>query len=174
MNSEARHPDMETVSEAQAENETMALPSDFLAMRSIHIEGAPDRPLKALAPNAVAVNYTGTTGTPVAYVQRGRGSIQLVPPPAKAITLRLHYYAHVPSMESDTASNWLLLKYPNLYLYGALSVAAAYLGDEALLNRYGSLFEVEIARLIEVGKRDRYGSGPLAPSTITQVRGARC
>lgn len=174
VNADCRVPDMETVAEAQAEAETISLPSDFLAMRSIHLEGTPDRPLKALSPNAVPVNYTGTSGTPVAYVQRGKAAIQLVPPPSASTNIRMHYYASVPSMESDTASNWLLLKWPNLYLYGACAAAAAYLDDRAKTDLWGGLFENELARLIEMGKRDRYGSGPLAPSTVTQVWSARC
>lgn len=174
INRDLRLPEMEHETDLSAKGETVALPDDFLAMRTLYIEGSPDRPLRAMAPNAVAANYNGAAGTPTAYVQNARKSLQLVPPPTGDLLLRMRYYKRLEPLSDSNPRNWLLMYHPGVYLYGGLAYATAFLQDKEAVALWASAYEEEIAGIESAAKRDRYGSGPLSPSTVSQVRGAKC
>ena len=173
VNADYRMPDMETLVDLDFVGETANLPTDFLAMRSIHIEGE-DRPLVGMAPNAAPMSFDGSTGTPVAYVLRGRSVIQLVPPPADETLCRIHYYKPVTPLTSIVPNNWLLEKYPATYLFGCLYYASLFLADKDAENKYRELYQFNLNQMEDHSIRDRWGGGPLSAQRVTQVGRARC
>lgn len=173
VNTDFRLPDMETLVDLAFEGETAGLPTDFLAMRSIHIEGE-DKPLSAMSPAAVAFHYDGSPGTPVAYVQRGRSVIQLVPPPSDTLTCRINYYQPVPPLTDVVPNNWLLEKFPGVYLFGCLTYATMFLADKEGEDRFRPLYQYNLDQLQDNSIRDRFGGGPLNANTVRQTGRGRC
>lgn len=172
-NRELRTSQMEKTSIGQATNEDTPLPSDYLAMRAIYEEGSPDRPLKAISPTAIRQNYDGSVGTPVAYALVSNG-VRLVPPPSTEIILSMDYWARIPSLTVFAPTNWLLEQNPDAYLYGTLFHAECYLDNAVRAQEWGALLANIIQRINRSATNDRYGAGPLVPSTTVQVRGSRC
>lgn len=172
-NRELRTPDMETSALLTTTTESTSLPTDYLAMRSIYVEGSPDRPLRGMAPTAQRQEFNGDTGTPVAYTLVD-GGLTLIPPPADSTTLHLDYFARIEPLSDASQSNWLLEKHPDAYLYGALFNAEAYLDNSVRAAQWKSLLDQSISRINRSARADRYGAGPLVPNTVLQVRGARC
>lgn len=168
-----RTPEMETFAALSATSEATSLPLDFLAMRSIAIEGVPDRPLSAFAPNAVPRAYSGATGIPVGYYISNR-TLYLVPPPADTTSLSMFYFAKLTALTDSAASNWLLDNHPDIYLYGTLLEASAFIDDPARVQQWKAAYDEAIGELIGAGVKARYGSGPLVPTAIRQVRGVSC
>lgn len=175
VNADYRMPDMEALVDLDFEGETANLPTDFLAMRSIHVEGT-DSPLRGMAPGAVPINYNGNSAaTPDAYVLRGRSVIQLVPPPSDELVCRIHYYKPVTPLTDLVKNNWLLEKYPAVYLFGALYYASMFLADSEAENRFRPLYQFNLDQMEMHSVRDRWGGGPLsANSTVRQVTRGRC
>lgn len=168
-----RTPEMETFALLTASSEATSLPLDFLAMRSLSIEGVPDRPLSAFAPNAVPRAYSGQTGIPVGYYISNR-TIYLAPPPASETTLDMFYFAKLTALTDAMPSNWLLASHPDIYLYGALVEASAFIDDPARVQQWKAAYDESIGELMSAGTKARYGSGPLVPTAVRQVSGARC
>lgn len=168
-----RTPDMETTTAIVASSEDNALPLDFLAMRSIYIEGSPDRPLNEYSPNAIASAYNGSTGIPTGFTVFS-GILRLVPPPASATTLQMVYFAKITALTDGSPSNWVLDSHADIYLYGALLEASAFIDDAARVQQWKAAYDEAIGELISAGAKARYGSGPLSPTTVRQVRGATC
>lgn len=168
-----RTPDMETSALLSATTEATILPLDFLAMRSLAIEGSPDRPLKGFAPNAVPQSYNGSAGIPVGYYVSNR-TLYLVPPPADTTTLSMLYFAKLPALTESAVTNWLLVDHPDIYLYGTLVEASAFIDDPARVQQWKAAYDEAIGELISAGTKARYGSGPLVPTTVRQVRGVSC
>jgi len=52
----------------------------------------------------------------------------------------LNYYARLPALSNAEPTNWLLEKFPEVYLYGALIEGAVYLRDQPLLAHFADLF----------------------------------
>ena len=172
-NRELRTPEMERTTLIQATDEDTNLPDDYLAMRAIYEEGSPDRPLKAVSPTAIRQNYNGATGTPVAYALVS-GGIRLVPPPASSTLLAMDYFARIEALSVYAPSNWLLAQHPDAYLYGTLFYAEAFLDNATRAAQWKGLLDEVVGRISRTARNDRYGAGPLVPSTVNQVRGVRC
>ena len=172
-NRELRTPDMEASAILTATGETTALPSDYLAMRAIYVEGSPDRPLRGLAPTAIRQEYDGSAGQPVAYTLVD-GGLVLVPPPADSTALHLDYFGRIEGLTDASTSNWLLDKHPDAYLYATLFYAEAYLDNPTRAGQWKALLDQALAAINKAARSDRFGAGPIVPNTVVQVPGARC
>lgn len=152
--------------------ESYVLPSDFRKMRKIHIEGMPDRPLDEISPVAAPRRFNGETGTPRAYWTEGR-IMMLAPPPAAETTFRVVYFTRVAPLTADVPLNWVLEEHPDIYLWGALREAAAYIRDPDALAFSDGRFNDAVEQLRLSTANDRWGGGPLVPTSVGQVRGGR-
>jgi hypothetical protein len=170
---ELRAPLMERTATFSATDEDTGLPEDYIAMRAVYQEGSPDRPLKGIAPTAIREGYDGSTGTPVAYCLVS-GGIRLIPPPSAPILLTMDYFARIDHLTVSTPTNWLLDQHPDAYLYGTLFNAEIYLDNAPRAAQWKGLLDQVVDRINRTSRNDRYGAGPLVPSTVRQVGSARC
>ncbi|MFD1104582.1 phage adaptor protein [Sphingobium olei] len=150
-------------------DEAYSLPSDFRKLRKIHIEGNPDRPLAEMSPTAVPNLYSGEAGIPQGYWLEGR-VLSLAPPPNEATTFRVTYFQRIPPLTLSEPYNWVIREQPDLYVWGALREAAAYIRDPDGLNYASGRFESAVEQTNLESRRDRWGGGPLVPSALKQVR----
>ena len=74
----------------------------------------------------------GMAGETFGYTVVGN-AIELVPAPGADMELRMVYYARIPHLGPTQPSNWLLAKYPDVYLYSVLVQSMPYLKDDARL-----------------------------------------
>jgi hypothetical protein len=172
-NRELRTPDMEKEVTFSTTTEITSLPADYLAMRSIYIEGSPDRPLRGMAPTAVRQEFDGSTGIPVAYCLVS-GGLTLIPPPSSSTTLTMDYFAQIEGLSDATPYNWLLTKHPDAYLYAILFNAEVFLDNAARAAQWKGQLDELIAKINKEARNDRFGAGPLVPNVVVQVPGARC
>lgn len=69
----------------------------------------------------------------------------------------LQYYAQIPTItDSMTDTNWLLAKYPGLYLYGVAYEAAKYIRDVELVQVTKALFDAEMIEARTDDQRSRF------------------
>ncbi|MEK1931543.1 MAG: hypothetical protein AAAC47_17540, partial [Pararhizobium sp.] len=72
----------------------------------------------------------------------------------------IEYYAALPTISSSaTGSNWLLQKYPNVYLYAVGLEAAKFLRDPELTQATASLLQGAMNDLKIDDERARWGNG---------------
>jgi hypothetical protein len=172
-NRELRCPEMEKTVTFSAVDEDTPLPGDYLAMRAIYEEGSPDRPLRAISPTAIRLEFDGTPGSPSAYTLVS-GAIRLIPPPSSEVLLTMDYWGQLDPLSVYAPSNWLLEKHPDAYLYSTLFYAEAYLDNAVRASQWNGLSTAILERVNRTSRNDRYGAGPLVPNTTRQVRGSRC
>ena len=169
-NRELRTPEMETQAGLNITTELTTMPDDFLSMRSLYEAATPSFPLKAMSPAGLIYTYGQQIGTPLAYALEGR---QLRVAPVGTAQLNMDYYARIPILTPDTPQNWLLFRHPDLYLWGTLWYCYQ---RDASAGQAAAAFQ-NVSGLIEsiaaAGQRNRWGSGPLNPRGIVQVRSAR-
>lgn len=153
--------------------ETYSLPDDFRKLRSIWIDGSPDRPLFGMSPGSVPRNFTGTAGTTQAYYIEGR-TISFAPPPADSTTFRANYWTRIPPLTSASPQNWLLTEHPDVYLWGTILGAAEYIRDQEAIDYSSAKLDTFIAEIQRESRNDQWASGNLAPCGPKQVRGGKC
>lgn len=172
-NRDLRCPDMEKSVTGAVTSEDTPLPIDYIAMRSIYVEGSPDRPLSGIAPSALRQEYDGTSGVPIAYALVS-GGLRLVPPPSDGVLLTMDYWARLDGLSTTNPSNWLLEKHPDAYVTAALFHYYRWSKDREAAIDANSLCDDIVASINKAAGADRYGAGPLIPNTVRQVRGTRC
>jgi hypothetical protein len=153
-------PEREATVTSTVSSETLALPSDFWQLRSIHLTTDPRQPLTQVSPMVLRSEYADqTTGEPRVFAIEN-GAFIFGPAPDASYTLNITYIKTIPPLNASTASNWLLEKHPDIYLYGSLLAAEAYLWNDARLPVWKDALDEAIAELADAGNRYRM-SGPM-------------
>lgn len=151
--------EMETTASATLVDGTVDLPLDFIEARRIISSGtgAYNTPLELVTPGyageryassaaGVPTHYTVTGNTLTTYPNGGTGDVTMI------------YYAKPQALDAGNASNWLLAKSPQTYLYGALCESAPFLQDDARLQTWNALFQNSIDDLHKADERKRYAT----------------
>lgn len=141
-NRELRTRDMMTRAEATSANEFVELPTDWLEHYSLVLANSqsnfPLRYISEKESNEYKAVAGGASGDVAGYTIIGN-AIELVPAPGADVDLKMVYYARIPSLSATIASNWLLAKSPDFYLYSTLLQAAPYLKDDQRLPTWAQL-----------------------------------
>ena len=145
-------PDMEVVTTLAGDG--VALPEDFGSIVSIGTaDGNPLRPM----PNAEYASIRPVGGVPRYYTIQD-GALHYVPGGAN---VTLVYRRSIPALTEAAPSNWLLSRAPDLYLYGVLLQASAFLVEDGRIGLWKSAFDEAIGELQMDGVRRKWGPGPV-------------
>jgi hypothetical protein len=167
-----KHPSAITTATITADTEYENLPADFLAVQQIVntdetkalIYITPDQSITVQSQGwnpdytiqPIIPPYYSPTGTITYYTIIGN-QLRFVPAPdaSAPYSLKLWYFAMLPALTTTSTTNWVLTRYPDLYLYGALTHTAPYLKNDerialwdGLYNRILGDIEVEADRAV--------------------------
>ena len=159
LNRALRTRQMEQRSTADAA-EYMALPTGFLELRNIQVNGTPNYTLEQRAPWEMDALDDGVAGRPSRYCLLAN-QIQLAPVPDATYTLEIDYYEVIPPLASNS-SNWLLAAAPDIYLYGALLEAAVFMLDDPRVPLWRDAYSTVISQLQSADRHARWSGSPLA------------
>lgn len=155
-----RHHKMEKRATANttAGTRTLSLPSDFLEMRSVKRNSTYWVPLESLPPQVLNA-YAGVQGVPKYFALVG-DELHLDPIPDSVYEIEMWYFAFAVLSDSNT-SNWLLETYPDMYIYGTLLEAEAYLMNDPRLPIWKQAFDEAMKQLNREARITRWGGAPL-------------
>lgn len=143
---------------------TLGLPTDFLAMRDIHLNTTPVSTLRYKAPNSFYETARVTdSGKPVDYTILG-AEMQLAPVPDTAYTAQMLYYAKPPLLSDTNASNTFLAYCPDALLYAALGEAEPYLMNDARLQTWAALYSRAVDGISTSDQASEYSGQPMSMS----------
>lgn len=130
INRKLRTVDQYSVATLSASTEYTALPTDWAESVNLVLVASPEYLLEYVSPQQMAEEkqFRSTSGKPVYHSIIGR-SIQLVPAPDTAYTIRLSYYKLIPALSASATTNWLLTLHPDIYMAATLVAACKYLRD---------------------------------------------
>ena len=146
------------------------LPSRYVRMRRIYIDGDPKRTLEYLSPFHFYSTYAGSeTSKPKTYTIEGE-FIVFGGASDSAYSGQMFYYRRLAAFSSDDDDNNVLLNATGLYLYGSLMEAANFIKDNTAVLRYTALWEEQRDRLSISNKHDRHSGSPLVMrSNVTKA-----
>lgn len=160
-----RSPEMEVRSQLVADAEFSGLPSDYLGMREIHMETAPDKPLKYFSPQELTIrDFENHTGTPYGYSIVDQ-QLKLYPSPDATNTaaVEMIYISKIAALSDSNTTNWLLTAHPDIYLYGSMMQAEGFLYNDKRMPIWERNRDLAINRVNQLGIRSNVGAGPLQP-----------
>ncbi|MDE2428183.1 MAG: hypothetical protein KGM99_05610 [Burkholderiales bacterium] len=138
-----------------AVSSTVALPTDYKKVRSIHLDDY--GPLRQLSPDDFQTKYADDSAAqPVDYAIFS-GVIHFGPTPDAAYTVTMTYLRTLTGLSSTNTTNWILEKHPDLYLYGSLIHAEFRGWNDARLPTINSAVEQIIAEINMADAESRRG-----------------
>lgn len=137
-----RHRDMlrERTVTIPAGDTAFTLPDDFLELRALTLDGVLIRPvgLQQLRRRNASIGYA---------VSGGKLSLSAAQPVSAKVCYT--YYAQLPALTEAAPSNWLLSKFPAVYLWASLAHAHAWdrdvEGENAARSRLGDALAIVAA-----------------------------
>lgn len=159
--------EMETAADITFSGESAPLPTGYLAFRSLYFDGSPRRPLQYLTPANFYNCESGIQGSQDFYTIVGE-NILIRGVPANGSVAKSVYYKTIPALSDSNATNWLLLKHPDAYLYGCLSVAEPFLKNDDRIAIWKTFFAEVMQSIKMANDDDRFNAGPLVmqPDTV--------
>ena len=160
-----RTTEMETRSQATADNEYLGLPSDYLELRAIRYIGNVNLVLRYYPPAELTALKTSTqTGAPFAYTIED-GQIKLYPAPDATNTydVEIDYLARIPELTVSNTTNWLLDEHPDIYLFGSLVNAESFLYNDKRVPMWQARLDQALQELTVSAGKARLGASPLSP-----------
>jgi hypothetical protein len=139
----------------------VALPTDFLEIRDLFVQGNPRMPVTYLSPSAFTRDARADeSGLPVFYTVLA-SEFQFAPIPDTVYTLEILYYARPTVLSGSNPSNVFLANYPDALLYGALIEAEPYLINDARSNTWATLYDRAIKNISDADQGGEYSGIPL-------------
>lgn len=115
---EIRMREMETTSDLSVSSGVATLPTDFMAMQSVQTRASNPTRLEYKPVAWLNEAYPdGDSGTPAYYTIKN-GNLEMYP--LTSSDIRIEYWAYPAALSDSNTSNWLLLKYPDIYLHAGL------------------------------------------------------
>ena len=138
-----------------------ALPTDFLEIRDLFVQGTPRRPLTYMSPSAFSRQARADViGLPVFYTILA-SEFKYAPIPDAIYTLEILYYAKPTFLSSANASNVFLANYPDALLYASLIEAEPYLINDARSQLWATLYDRAIKNISDADQGGEYSGIPL-------------
>jgi hypothetical protein len=137
------------------------LPTDYIEARRVAANTDPVSILSPISLDAARENFN-FSGYPTRYTISGN---YLTAYPSTDTTIDLTYYAKIPALSNTLASNWLLERAPEIYLYGALLESAPFMEDDARLATWISLYKAAVDELLQADTRGLWSRA------VSRIRG---
>lgn len=139
----------------------IALPTDFLEVRDLYIQGNPRVPVSYLSPSAFTRDARADeSGKPVYYTVLA-SEFLFAPVADGNYTLEILYYAKPPVLSDSTSSNVFLANYFDALLYGSLAEAEPYLINDARVQMWISMYDRAVNNINESDEGSEYSGVPI-------------
>jgi hypothetical protein len=126
----------------------VTLPSDFLEVENISLEGDFERPLTYETPEQLDARFPlgSQYDRPAAYTIIG-SRIVFGPAPDAAYSIKFTYYARFDALSADADTNWILTNHPSVYLFAALAEAAPFILDDERATLWEAKYQADMKSL---------------------------
>lgn len=136
------------------------VPSDFLEAKRLNLD-TNNRlwKIEFVDMESLIGNYIPTAGKPEFFTTIG-SEFEFNRTPDDTYTATLVYYARPTDISSTNSSNVVFAAYPNLYLYGALVQAEPFLGNDARMGTWKTMYQTFLNKAQAASdKAEHSGSG---------------
>lgn len=141
---------------------TVGLPSDFLEMRDLFVDGNPRIAVSYVTPSNFTRDTRATeSGKPVFYTMRGQ-EFEFAPVPDTNYTLQMLYYAKPTALSDSNTSNVFLANCPDALLYASLLEAEPYLMNDARTEVWTNLYRAATNNLNNSDEQAEYAGVPIS------------
>lgn len=158
INAALRVSEMESSTSVAVTTSALALPDGFLEMREINVSGSPNTTLEYLTPHQLNAQKGNESGRPRYYTIKG-DAIELYP--AGSYTIDMVYYKSITPLDNTNTTNFVLTRFPEIYLHGTLQWAYTFAQDDQRMQMHSAAFNAAIANTNKMSNRRKFSGAPL-------------
>jgi hypothetical protein len=148
---------METALSSTIASGVIALPADYLELKSAYVDGSPARLLQRTSATSIYEQYPLRSSTSKPHLIAREGSNFIFGPyPDSTYTIKGIYYAQPTSIA--TSANTLFTNNPDLYLFASLLEAEPYIKNDVRVPLWLAKYE-QIKKQINDYEKKEAGSG---------------
>jgi hypothetical protein len=147
---------------------TVGLPSDFIGIRDVFIQGSPRTVVSYQTPSTFSTNSRADEqGLPVFYTLRSN-EFEFAPKPDSAYVVQMLYYFKPTVLSDANTSNEFMANYPDALLYASLLEAEPYLMNDARTQTWSSLYNQAVSRINITDEESEFAGVPLVMNVSTR------
>jgi hypothetical protein len=139
---------------------SLALPADFAEMDALSLTTDPETPLVFVSPEQVRNFRRPGTGKPNYFSISDVIEFDVTPDSAYAYALS--YWPSIAALSNSNATNWLLTKYPDVYLSASMMWANRYLMEDEQSSMWAGQYKEAAAMASQTYFRSRQSQGPIS------------
>lgn len=139
---------------------SLTLPADFAELDSFSLTSDPVTVLRFVSPEQVRQYRRAATGKPT-YFSIG-STIEFDVTPDSDYAYQITYWPSIPALSNTNTTNWLLTKYPDVYLAASMMWANRYLMESEEFSAWASQYKEAAAMASQEYFRSRQSQGPLS------------
>jgi hypothetical protein len=140
-----------------------ALPTDFGEVRTISFITDGDinskNPLEMINPDQMA--WAKLNSSSNYYYSINTGKLEVYPSLSSNQSILLKYLQNVPKLSSTNITNWLSIKYPDVYIVGLLIEINTFAKDWDAVANFNSRFDMIVNDTILKDKRAKHSGNPM-------------
>lgn len=167
MNRDLRVNRMLTRATATISDGFSAVPTDFLAPRSMR--DSDNKLLAFVTPEQMATIKEANTSGALTYYALVGTEFEYAPVPTDGEVVSLTYYAKIPALTDANTSNWVLASHADAYLRGALLEAALYLRNSVEAAEQKGLFDEALESIRRADRHSSFAANITPAPGITTV-----
>jgi hypothetical protein len=157
--SRARHPSAISTTTLTANSIMTNLPADFVSVYQLMLTNA-GKQFHYVSPEDVKFLFEekATSDATDKYYTIIGNKLRILPAPSasETVSLDLYYYARLAALNTTNTTNWVLTRYPDLYLYGALSHSAPYLKNDERIALWDGIYSRILSEIeVEADRANR-------------------
>lgn len=138
---ELRVRQMETALSATISAGVIAVPSGYVEMKHMRLDGSPSRPLERVTLENLYAQYPTRSADSEPFVYaRNAGNFEFGPYPDSGYSVLGTYYAKLAALSASNTTNWLITDASDLILYAALCSAEPFLKNDARLATWEGMY----------------------------------
>lgn len=141
-------------------SQNVSLPAGWLEFKTVRFNG---EPLEFVTPDDLRRNRNLRVGELTEYSIEG-GNLIVSGTQDAVQTLDVSYYKKIDAL-SVTATNFLLTKYPQIYLYGALAQAALFMIDDPRAATWKGIYDSAVSNANASSDKALISGSPLRMRT---------
>lgn len=155
---EVRSIEMETALSSTIASGVIAVPSDYIELKSAYINTTPTSKLIGSSVSQIYEKYPlRSSESKPKYIAREGSNFIFGPYPDSTYEVKGIYYAKLTSI--DTSANALFVAHPDLYLMAALCESAPYLKDDNRITTWEAKYSSIVADINRINRDDSISAG---------------
>jgi len=153
---------METALSSTISSGVVALPSDYVELKSAYVDGSPTQVLQRKIVGFIYEKYPArSSGGKPKFIAREGSSFIFGPYPDSAYTIKGIYYARLTALSDSNTTNWFTTNAPDLLLFASLCEAEVFIKNDERMVLWQAKYDQIVSQLTAEDQREQYSGSTL-------------